>query len=47
MAPLVYERKLDLAPVISHRIPLSEGARAFELIVAGQAIKPLIMPDQG
>lgn len=44
-APLVYDRKIDLSPVISHRIPLSEGAKAFELIVAGQAIKPLIIPD--
>lgn len=43
MAPLVYEKKIDLSPVISHRIALSEGARAFELIVAGEAIKPMIM----
>ena len=43
MAPLVYEKKIDLEPVISHRLPLSEGVKAFELIVAGAAIKPLIM----
>jgi threonine 3-dehydrogenase len=44
-APLVYDRKIDLAPIASHRVPLSEGTRAFELIVAGQAIKPLILCD--
>ncbi|WP_353153577.1 alcohol dehydrogenase catalytic domain-containing protein [Pollutimonas bauzanensis] len=42
-APLVYGNKIDLAPIVSHRIPLEEGVRAFELIVAGKAIKPLIM----
>lgn len=43
MAPLVYDQKIDLRPLISHRIPLSEGTKAFEAIVQGQAIKPLIM----
>lgn len=42
-APLVYGNKIDLSPIISHRVPLAEGARAFELIAAGKAIKPLIM----
>lgn len=44
-APLVYDRKVDLGPIASHRLPLAEGARAFELILAGEAIKPLILCD--
>lgn len=42
-APLVYEEKLDLAPIASHRVPLSEARDAFELILSGQAVKPLIV----
>ncbi|WP_132979451.1 MULTISPECIES: alcohol dehydrogenase catalytic domain-containing protein [unclassified Pigmentiphaga] len=42
-APLVYGNRIDLDPVISHRIPLAEAPRAFELILAGQAVKPLIL----
>lgn len=45
-APLVYEKKIDLAPVISHRLPLADAAKAFELVEAGAAIKPLILCDQ-
>ncbi|KAB7624082.1 alcohol dehydrogenase catalytic domain-containing protein [Alkalilimnicola sp. S0819] len=44
-APLVYEGALDLAPIASHRVPLREGREAFELILAGQAVKPLILCD--
>ncbi|TDF64966.1 alcohol dehydrogenase catalytic domain-containing protein [Cupriavidus sp. L7L] len=42
-APLVYDRHIDLGPIASHRVPLAEGKRAFELIVAGEAIKPMII----
>ena len=42
-APLVYDRRIDLAPIASHRVALAEGTRAFDLIVAGVAIKPLIV----
>lgn len=42
-APLVYDNKIDLRPIASHRIPLSEGTRAFDLILAGEAVKPLII----
>jgi threonine 3-dehydrogenase len=42
-APLVYGRCIDLKPVISHVLPLRDSARAFELILAGEAIKPLIV----
>jgi len=44
-APLLYEKKIDLAPVLTHTLPLSEAARAFELILSGQAGKPLLVPD--
>ena len=42
-APLVHERKIDLAPVASHRVALADGPRAFELIARGEAVKPLIL----
>ena len=35
---------IDLKPVLSHVMPLSEGKRAFELILAGQALKPILIP---
>lgn len=42
-APLVYDQRIDLSLVASHEVPLTEGARAFELILSGVAIKPLIL----
>lgn len=36
--------KVDLGPIHSHDVPLAEGARGFELIVEGKAVKPLIIP---
>ncbi len=36
--------KVDLAPIHSHDIPLSEGKRGFDLIVNGEALKPLLIP---
>ena len=42
-SPLVHERRIDLEPIASHEVPLAEGARAFELILSGVAIKPLIL----
>ncbi|WP_338616331.1 alcohol dehydrogenase catalytic domain-containing protein [Pigmentiphaga sp. CHJ604] len=41
-APLVYERRIDLRPLISHVLPLAEGIRGFELIHQGQANKILM-----
>ena len=34
-----------LEPIRSHVLPLSEGLRGFELILAGEAVKPLLVPD--
>lgn len=42
-APLVYDKKINLDPVISHRLPLQEAQRSFELVMAGEAIKPIII----
>lgn len=42
---LVYEGRVDLRPLISHRLPLDQGVRAFELIEQGEAVKVLIVPD--
>ena len=41
---LLSNRKVDLGPIHSHDVPLSEGDRGFELIVNGEAVKPLIIP---
>lgn len=42
--PLVYAGTVDLAPIRSHVLPLSEGTRGFDLIRAGEAVKPLLVP---
>ncbi len=44
-APLVYDKRIDLSPIASHQVPLAEGARAFELILSGEAVKPIILCD--
>ncbi len=43
--PLIYDGAVDLAPVRSHVLPLAEAPRAFELILAGEAVKPILVPD--
>jgi threonine 3-dehydrogenase len=42
--PMIYERQVDLTPVLSHVLPLAEGPRAFDLILNGEAVKPIIVP---
>lgn len=42
---LIYAGKVDLAPIRSHVLPLSEAPRGFELIRAGEAVKPLLVPE--
>jgi threonine 3-dehydrogenase len=37
--------RVDLAPIASHVLPLSDGARAFDLIRDGEALKPILIPD--
>jgi threonine 3-dehydrogenase len=37
--------RVNLEPIASHVLPLSEGARAFDLIRSGEALKPILIPD--
>ncbi len=41
---LIENRAVDLAPIRSHVLPLSEGVRGFDLILKGEALKPLLIP---
>ncbi|MCH8922469.1 MAG: zinc-binding dehydrogenase [Planctomycetes bacterium] len=41
---LILSGKVDLTPIMSHTLPLADAVRGFELIRAGEAIKPLIIP---
>jgi threonine 3-dehydrogenase len=42
--PLIYEKLVDLRPLVSHVLPVAEGARGFDLILQGQAVKPILVP---
>jgi threonine 3-dehydrogenase len=42
---LVESGKVDLAPLVSHRIPLRDGVESFHLIERGEAVKVLVVPD--
>lgn len=37
---------LDLSPIISHRLPLSRYAEAFELVASGHAGKVVLLPQE-
>jgi threonine 3-dehydrogenase len=41
---LVAHGAVDLRPILSHALPIKDAPRAFELIVAGEAVKPMIIP---
>lgn len=41
---MVAQGRVDLRPILSHKLPVAEAQRAFELVVAGQAVKPMIIP---
>jgi threonine 3-dehydrogenase len=41
---LVLENKVDLRPIASHVLPLTEGVAAFDLIRRGEAVKPILVP---
>jgi threonine 3-dehydrogenase len=43
---LLRSGKVDLKPLASHVLPLKEALRGFELILAGQAVKPILVPDR-
>lgn len=42
---LIRTGAVDLTPIRSHVLPLSEGLRGFELILKGEALKPLLVPE--
>jgi threonine 3-dehydrogenase len=42
---LVAGNAVDLGPIHSHVLPLSDAKRGFALILAGEAVKPLLIPD--
>jgi threonine 3-dehydrogenase len=41
------EEGLDLGPIITHRLPLSEYGQAFELVASGHAGKIVLLPQEG
>lgn len=41
------EEGLDLAPIITHRLPLSRHAEAFELVETRRAGKVMLLPQEG
>ena len=40
------EEGLDLSPIITHRLPLSEYATAFDLVASGHAGKVVLLPQE-
>jgi threonine 3-dehydrogenase len=42
--PLIYEGRVCLHPLVSHVLPIAESPRAFELILQGEAVKPIVVP---
>ena len=38
---------LDLRPIVTHRLPLSQFHEAFELVAAGHAGKVVLLPHEG
>lgn len=40
------EEGLDISPIITHRLPLSEYRRAFDLVAAGHAGKVVLLPEE-
>ena len=41
------EEGLDVSPIISHRLPLEDYAKAFDLVASGHAGKIVLLPQQG
>ena len=40
------EEGLDVSPIISHRLPLEDYAKAFDLVASGHAGKIVLLPQQ-
>lgn len=41
------EEGLDIEPIITHRLPLAEYAKAFDLVASGHAGKIVLLPQEG
>jgi threonine 3-dehydrogenase len=41
------EEGLDVSPIISHRLPLEDYAKAFDLVASGHAGKIVLLPHKG
>jgi len=41
------EEGLDLSPIITHRMPLADYEKAFELVASGHAGKVVLLPQEG
>ncbi|HSH83504.1 MAG TPA: L-threonine 3-dehydrogenase [Herpetosiphonaceae bacterium] len=44
---LIEGGKVDIAPIITHRLPLEEWEHAFDMMIAGEAAKVALYPDGG
>ncbi|MCH2559291.1 MAG: alcohol dehydrogenase catalytic domain-containing protein [Alcanivorax sp.] len=42
---LVSGGRVDLSPLVSHVVPLKDGPSAFDLVLQGKAVKPLLAMD--
>lgn len=42
--PLLTSGRVDLRPLASHILPLKDAVRGFELILRGEAVKPILVP---
>ena len=40
------EEGLDLSPIITHRLPLADYAKAFDLVASGHAGKIVLLPQE-
>jgi threonine 3-dehydrogenase len=42
---LVYSGRVDLTPLLTHRLPMSRYREAFGLLASGQAVKVILGPQ--
>ena len=40
------EEGVDLSPIITHRLPLSQYQQAFDLVASGHAGKVVLLPQE-
>lgn len=42
---LIASGRINMAPIVSHVVPLREARSAFDLVIKGEAVKPLVTPE--